>query len=73
VTGTVVDVKPGFTFSVELDDIARVIDAVGAGRLRKHRVRITRKDKVLVEINRYNPELGRIVRRLNNDGVNTQA
>jgi translation initiation factor IF-1 len=60
--GTVVAVHKGGLYRVLLDDDGREVLARRAGRLR--RLRIVEGDKVNVEVSPYDPERGRIIRRL---------
>jgi translation initiation factor IF-1 len=62
VFGTIKQVFPSTTFSVELDN-GHVILAHIAGRLRRHRIKILPGDRVDVEISPYDLTKGRIVYR----------
>ena len=46
------------------------IEASLAGRLRKNHIQIVRGDKVLVELSASDPNLGRIIRRLETSSAN---
>lgn len=61
-TGTVVAVHKGGLYRVLLDDSEREVLVRRAGRLR--RLRIIEGDTVNVELSPYDPDRGRIVRRL---------
>ncbi len=76
VEGCVDDQLPGGKFRVILNR-ASILKALGSapaedvpavahisGRIRKHRVRVLRGDKVLVEVSKYSLSKGRITRRL---------
>ncbi len=62
VYGSVKQVFPSTTFSVELDN-GHVILAHIAGRLRRHRIKILPGDRVDVEVSPYDLTKGRIVYR----------
>jgi translation initiation factor IF-1 len=62
VFGTIKQVFPSTTFSVELDN-AHIILAHIAGRLRRHHIKILPGDRVDVEISPYDLTKGRIVYR----------
>lgn len=63
ITGVVKEVLPDFTFRVLLENGILIL-AKGAGKLRKKRVRISVLDNVIVEITKYDPNRGRISKRL---------
>lgn len=60
--GTIKQVFPSATFSVELEN-GHVILAHIAGRLRRHRIRLLPGDRVEIEISPYDLTKGRIVYR----------
>lgn len=60
--GSIKQVFPSTTFSVELDN-GHVVLAHIAGRLRRHRIRILPGDRVDVELSPYDLTKGRIVYR----------
>jgi translation initiation factor IF-1 len=62
VMGSIKQVFPSATFSVELDN-GHVILGQIAGRLRRHRIRILPGDRVDLEISPYDLTKGRIVYR----------
>jgi translation initiation factor IF-1 len=62
VLGSIKQVFPSTTFSVELDN-GHVVLAHIAGRLRRHRIRILPGDRVEVELSPYDLTKGRIVYR----------
>lgn len=61
-SGVIVAVHKGGLYRVQLDDDGREVLARRAGRLR--RLRIVEGDKVTVEVSPYDPDRGRIIRRL---------
>lgn len=62
VHGSVKQVFPSTTFSVELDNGHTILAHI-AGRLRRHRIKILPGDRVDVEISPYDLSKGRIVYR----------
>ena len=62
VAGSIKQVFPSATFSVELDNGHTILAHI-AGRLRRHRIRILPGDRVDVEISAYDLTKGRIVYR----------
>lgn len=62
VFGTIVQVFPSASFSVELENSHTVLAHI-AGRLRRHRIRILPGDRVELEISPYDLTKGRIVYR----------
>jgi translation initiation factor IF-1 len=62
VEGEIIDVLPNTTFKVRLENGLEVLSYL-AGRMRQHQIRILMGDKVDVEINAYDLNRGRIVRR----------
>lgn len=62
VIGSIKQVFPSATFSVELDNGHIVLGHI-AGRLRRHRIRILPGDRVDVELSPYDLTKGRIVYR----------
>lgn len=63
VEGVVEENLPGATFRVKLDD-GRIIMAHLAGKMRLHYIKVLPGDKVALEITPYDPNKGRIRRRL---------
>jgi translation initiation factor IF-1 len=62
VEGEIVDVLPNTIFKVKLEN-GLVILSYLAGKMRQHQIRILMGDKVDVELNAYDLNRGRIVRR----------
>lgn len=62
VYGSVKQVFPSTTFSVELDNGHTILAHI-AGRLRRHRIKILPGDRVDVELSPYDLTKGRIVYR----------
>ncbi|HEV3092136.1 MAG TPA: translation initiation factor IF-1 [Candidatus Cybelea sp.] len=62
VVGSIKQVFPSATFSVELEN-GHVILAHIAGRMRRHRIRILPGDRVDIELSPYDLTKGRIVYR----------
>ena len=62
VEGEIIDVLPNATFKVKLENGVEVLSYV-SGKMRQHEIRILMGDKVDVEINAYDLNRGRIVRR----------
>lgn len=62
VEGEIIDVLPNTTFKVRLENGLEVLSYL-AGKMRQHQIRILMGDKVDVEINAYDLNRGRIVRR----------
>jgi len=62
VAGSIKQVFPSATFSVELDN-GHIVLAHIAGRLRRHRIRILPGDRVDLEMSPYDLTKGRIVYR----------
>jgi translation initiation factor IF-1 len=62
VEGEIVDVLPNTTFKVKLENGMEVLSYL-AGKMRQHQIRILMGDKVDVELNTYDLNRGRIVRR----------
>ena len=62
VEGEIIDVLPNTTFKVRLENGLEVLSYL-AGRMRQHQIRILMGDIVDVEINAYDLNRGRIVRR----------
>jgi translation initiation factor IF-1 len=62
VIGSIKQVFPSATFSVELDNGHIVLGHI-AGRLRRHRIRILPGDRVDLELSPYDLTKGRIVYR----------
>jgi len=61
--GTVSEVLPNATFRVKLENDHEII-AHTAGKMRKHRIRVSAGDKVLVEMTPYDLTKGRITFRV---------
>ena len=61
-TGTVIEALPNTLFRVSFDDGSHIMTYL-AGKMRFHRIRILVGDKVEVEMDPYNPERGKVVRR----------
>ena len=62
VEGEIIDVLPNTTFKVRLENGLEVLSYL-AGKMRQHELRILMGDRVDVEINAYDLNRGRIVRR----------
>jgi translation initiation factor IF-1 len=62
VEGEIVDVLPNTTFKVKLENGMEVLSYL-AGKMRQHQIRILMGDRVDVELNTYDLNRGRIVRR----------
>ncbi len=60
--GTVIDALPNAFFRVELDN-GHVITAHLSGKMRRHYIRVSRGDRVNVELTPYDLTKGRIVFR----------
>jgi translation initiation factor IF-1 len=61
-TGKVVEILPGGSFKVELDQQNQhQIRAYSAGKIKKNRIRVLKGDKVTVEMTLYDLNSGRIV------------
>lgn len=61
--GEVVDVLPGATFKVKLDNMDREIICHLSGKMRKFSIKVILGDKVEVEMSPYDMDKGRITRR----------
>lgn len=61
--GQVVDLLPGTTFKVKLDDVDKEIICYLSGRMRQNHIRVLMGDKVEVEMSPYDMDKGRIVHR----------
>jgi translation initiation factor IF-1 len=61
--GTVVETLPNVTFRVELEN-GHIVTAHLSGKMRKHYIRISKGDKVKVELTPYDLKKGRIVYRV---------
>jgi translation initiation factor IF-1 len=61
--GTVVELLPNAMFRVKLDNEHEVL-AHTAGKMRKHRIRVSAGDKVHVEMTPYDLTKGRIIFRV---------
>ena len=62
-TGTVIEALPNTLFRVTLKDGGETIIGYLAGKMRFHRIRVLVGDNVEIEMDPYNPEKGKIVRR----------
>jgi len=60
--GTVIESLPNTVFRVELEN-GHVVTAHISGRMRKHYIRISRGDKVTVQMTPYDLTKGRIIYR----------
>lgn len=60
--GTVIDALPNAFFRVELDN-GHVVTAHLSGKMRRHYIRVSRGDRVNVELTPYDLTKGRIVFR----------
>jgi translation initiation factor IF-1 len=60
--GTVIETLPNAVFRVELDN-GHIVTAHLSGKMRKHYIRVSKGDKVTVEITPYDLTKGRIVFR----------
>ena len=63
VMGEVVDVLPGTTFKVKLDDIDKEIICYLSGKMRQFKIKVLLGDKVEVEMSPYDMDKGRIIHR----------
>ena len=63
VEGSIEENLPGTNFRVKLED-GRSILAYLSGKMRKYYIKIVPGDKVLIELTPYDPNRGRITRRL---------
>ncbi len=63
VEGTVIEPLPNAMFRVQLDNIEQPILASISGKMRMNYIRITKGDRVLVELSLYDPTRGRITYR----------
>ena len=61
--GSIEENLPGTNFRVKLED-GRSILAYLSGKMRKYYIKIVPGDKVLIELTPYDPNRGRITRRL---------
>lgn len=64
VQGTIVEILPNVMYRVKLAINDSVILCYSCGKIKKARVRIFVGDLVEVEINSYNVEKGRLVRKI---------
>ena len=60
--GTVIEVLPNTIFRVELEN-GHVVTAHLSGKMRKHYIRVSKGDKVTVELTPYDLTKGRITYR----------
>ena len=63
VMGEVVDVLPGTTFRVKLDDVDKEIVCYLSGKMRQFKIKVLLGDKVEVEMSPYDLDKGRIIHR----------
>ena len=63
VMGEVVDVLPGTTFRVKLEDIDKEIICYLSGKMRQFKIKVLLGDKVEVEMSPYDLDKGRIIHR----------
>jgi translation initiation factor IF-1 len=63
VMGEVVDVLPGTTFRVKLDDIDKEIICYLSGKMRQFKIKVLLGDKVEIEMSPYDMDKGRIIHR----------
>ena len=61
--GQVVDVLPGTTFKVKLDDVDREIICYLSGKMRQFKIKVLLGDKVEIEMSPYDMDKGRIIHR----------
>lgn len=64
VEGKVIELLPGGSFKVELEN-KHVIDAHVSGKIRMHHIRISVGDTVTVALSMYDLDRGRIIYRRN--------
>ncbi|MEK7627336.1 MAG: translation initiation factor IF-1 [Patescibacteria group bacterium] len=63
VEGEVIEALPNAFFKVKLDGSDEIITHL-SGKMRINHIKVSRGDRVSVEVNEYNKEKGRIIRRL---------
>lgn len=63
VYGTVTADLKGRSYRVRLDDLDKDIRCYSSGRMAKNHIRIDLGDRVLIELDAYNLDLGRIIWR----------
>jgi len=63
VEGTVIEPLPNAMFRVQLDNIEQPILASISGEMRMNYIRISKGDRVVVELSLYDPTRGRITYR----------
>lgn len=63
-SGVVVETLKGATFRVKMDSDGREILCYPAGKMRMYRIKVLPGDKVSVELSPYDPNRGRVIRRL---------
>jgi len=63
VMGEVVDVLPGTTFRVKLEDIDKEIICYLSGKMRQFKIKVLLGYKVEVEMSPYDMDKGRIIHR----------
>ncbi|MGM0413050.1 MAG: translation initiation factor IF-1 [Pseudomonadota bacterium] len=61
--GTVLETLPNTTFRVELEN-GHIVTAHISGKMRKHYIRITAGDRVVVQLTPYDLSKGRITYRM---------
>jgi translation initiation factor IF-1 len=62
IEGTIVEPLPNAMFKVALDNGLEVLAHI-SGKMRMHYIRITKGDRVMVELSLYDPTRGRITYR----------
>lgn len=63
VSGVVVDLKPGTTFIVKIDEMEQQLLCHLNGKMRQYRIKVLLGDKVDLEISPYDMTKGRITHR----------
>ncbi len=63
IEGRIIQILPGTMFRVELDNKHPVLAHI-SGRMRKHFVRLTTGDRVIMEMSPHDLQKGRILRRI---------
>jgi translation initiation factor IF-1 len=61
--GKVIEPLPDMTFKVELEN-KKIVLAYLSGKMRINYIKLVPGDEVLIEISRYDPTKGRIIKRL---------
>lgn len=62
--GIILEISRGPLFRVKLIDIEHELLAYPSGKIRKHRINLSVGDRIRVEIDPYDLNKGRILRRL---------